>query len=205
MPKKNPPGFCFVGDHPVLDFINTKLSSYDLLKDYPSLLNWLHEAHLLSREEALAYEQRWPQAQTDEAASTAIELRSNLMQLIEKCRNNRPIADTDLNPVNHLLQDRAVADKLALMDNRFIVERRLVIRKPVDLLVPIAEAAADLLSANKLHLVKRCENPKCMHYFYDTSKNGLRRWCSQKTCGNRMRVNAYLQRHRDKQEAADKD
>jgi len=33
--------------------------------------------------------------------------------------------------------------------------------------------------------------------FYDTSKKGTRRWCSMKMCGNRAKVAAWTERHRD--------
>ena len=64
-----------------------------------------------------------------------------------------------------------------------------------EVLAPIAEAAATLLTRKDLSLLRQCENPGCVLYFYDTSKNRARRWCSMDVCGNRMKVAAHYQRH----------
>ncbi|MGA9725656.1 MAG: CGNR zinc finger domain-containing protein [Candidatus Binatus sp.] len=65
---------------------------------------------------------------------------------------------------------------------------RLDLQEPEQLMVPIAQSASDLPCHGDLALVKRCANPACGAFFYDTSKNHTRRWCSTTECGNRMRV-----------------
>ena len=57
-------------------------------------------------------------------------------------------------------------------------------------IMPVVLCYADLA------LVKKCENPVCVLFFYDTSKNHSRRWCSMSVCGNRMKVAAHYQRLR---------
>jgi predicted RNA-binding Zn ribbon-like protein len=79
-------------------------------------------------------------------------------------------------------------------DGWFMRRLRFGLPTPVDLLVPVAEAAADLLCHADLSLVRKCENPACVRYFYDVSKNHARRWCSMAVCGNRMKVAAYHRR-----------
>ena len=70
-------------------------------------------------------------------------------------------------------------------------------REPEQLLWPVAESASDLLCYADLTLVKKCENPACVLFFYDTTKNHSRRWCSMSGCGNRMKVAAHYQRLRE--------
>lgn len=36
--------------------------------------------------------------------------------------------------------------------------------------------------------IRRCAHPDCVLFFYDTSKNGTRRWHSMATCGNRTKA-----------------
>lgn len=43
--------------------------------------------------------------------------------------------------------------------------------------------------------IRQCAHPSCVLYFYDTSKNGTRRWCSMKTCGNRAKAQRFQQSH----------
>jgi predicted RNA-binding Zn ribbon-like protein len=67
---------------------------------------------------------------------------------------------------------------------------------PEQVLVPVAESAAGLLSSGNLALVRKCENPECILFFYDTTKNHGRRWCSMSACGNRAKVAAHYRRTR---------
>ncbi|MFC4126698.1 CGNR zinc finger domain-containing protein [Nocardia rhizosphaerae] len=36
--------------------------------------------------------------------------------------------------------------------------------------------------------IRQCAHPDCVLFFYDTSKNGTRRWHSMATCGNRAKA-----------------
>jgi predicted RNA-binding Zn ribbon-like protein len=59
----------------------------------------------------------------------------------------------------------------------------------------LAGTAADLLCHVDPSLIRRCENPRCILYFYDTTKNHARRWCSMGACGNRAKAVAFYHRH----------
>ena len=42
--------------------------------------------------------------------------------------------------------------------------------------------------------IKHCENPACVLWFFDTTRNGTRRWCSMATCGNRAKAHRHYDR-----------
>ncbi|MDQ0899143.1 MULTISPECIES: ABATE domain-containing protein [unclassified Paenibacillus] len=202
MPKKIAPAFYFIGNHPVLDFINTKIvvdgKPVDLLENFSDVLAWLPKADLLSKEETEEYEQRWGSGGQGEPVVTAARaLRSSLLAMIQKRKEEDKASEEDMEHINSLLTDQVITTRLVRRDNRFASERHVKIHKPIDLLIPIAEAAIVFFSHYDLHLVKKCENPDCVLHFYDNSKNNTRRWCSQKTCGNRMKVAAFLERRRN--------
>ena len=44
--------------------------------------------------------------------------------------------------------------------------------------------------------IRRCDSARCKVVFYDDSRPGLRRWCAPNRCGDRMRAQAYRERHR---------
>lgn len=46
--------------------------------------------------------------------------------------------------------------------------------------------------------IRRCANPVCSLYFLDTSRNGARRWCSMRGCGNRMKAARHYSRERQR-------
>src|ERR687898_229480 len=53
-----------------------------------------------------------------------------------------------------------------------------------------------LLTSPKLGRVKLCAGEGCGWVFLDESRNGSRRWCDSRDCGNRERVRRHLARKR---------
>ena len=65
-------------------------------------------------------------------------------------------------------------------------------------------AAADLLRmlADAPGRIKQCAHEHCVLWFYDSSKNGTRRWHSMTTCGNRAKAARHYAASRGSGEAA---
>lgn len=62
---------------------------------------------------------------------------------------------------------------------------------------PVVTSAIELLTRDDLSRVKQCSGPHgCDWLFYDTSKNGSRRWCSMEGCGSRAKMRRYNARKR---------
>ncbi len=57
----------------------------------------------------------------------------------------------------------------------------------------LALLAAETIEAGEWQKLKQC--PSCGCAFYDTSRNGMRLWCSMATCGNRAKVSRWRDRH----------
>ena len=55
----------------------------------------------------------------------------------------------------------------------------------------ISRSAADLLTSEALTRVRQCSGESCSWLFVDTSRNGMRRWCDMKACGNRAKVQRF--------------
>ncbi|MEE1930090.1 CGNR zinc finger domain-containing protein [Streptomyces sp. TRM 70351] len=64
--------------------------------------------------------------------------------------------------------------------------------------LPAWLAAADYLTLldTAPQRVKGCANPRCVLHYYDTTKNGGRRWCSMAVCGNRAKAASHYARAR---------
>jgi predicted RNA-binding Zn ribbon-like protein len=62
--------------------------------------------------------------------------------------------------------------------------------------LPAWSAAADYLRmlVEAPGRIRSCAHPSCILYFYDTSKNGTRRWHSMTTCGNRAKASRHYAR-----------
>ena len=65
------------------------------------------------------------------------------------------------------------------------------------LMIPIVESAAEALVGGELLRVRRCADGRCPRVFYDSTRNGRRRWCDMATCGNRAKAARFRARERD--------
>jgi predicted RNA-binding Zn ribbon-like protein len=59
------------------------------------------------------------------------------------------------------------------------------------ILQEIVRSAADLLTSEALTRVRQCSGESCSWLFVDDSRNGMRRWCDMKACGNRAKVRRF--------------
>jgi predicted RNA-binding Zn ribbon-like protein len=63
---------------------------------------------------------------------------------------------------------------------------------------PIAKNAVDLLAdGQSLAAMRECASDRCAWLFLDRSRNGTRRWCDMKVCGNRAKSRRHYRRARD--------
>ena len=192
--------FLFVGNHPCLDFINTELivegHRTDLLEEYADVIEWLIRAKLLGANEGKGIAARLGQAAGVGLLSEAKAFRVVLREMAEQIVARKPVPRSVIETINRLLSQRPGYPQLLRTAGR--VERHFYssTQGPSQFLALLAEAASDLLCTKDLSLVKKCRNQACILFFYDTTKNHARQWCSMSICGNRMKVAAHYRRQR---------
>jgi predicted RNA-binding Zn ribbon-like protein len=193
--------FRFVGRYSFLDFINTEANGADggadLLTNDQDFVAWLVLAKLFERNKLKAALKQWRQQKTGVRVwKDALTLRALMRRMVEAIVADRPIPRASIDAINELIGKPSGIMRVVKTPRKF--ERRFdsVLNQPRQLLVPLAESAADLLCRGDLSRLKRCANPNCSAFFYDTSKNRMRRWCSGTECGNRMRVAKFYARSR---------
>lgn len=191
----------FVGNQPSLDFINTEIMEndrrVDRLETPADLLAWLSEAGMLDANGMEQAAREWG----DPAVGAKLleqgrALRTVLREMAESLIEGRGAPVGALTAINSLLRMRQGYEEVVAEEGRFYKQFHFRSTQPEHLLIPIAEEASDLLCNADLSLVKRCENPACILYFYDTTKNHARRWCSMSACGNRHKQAAHYRRVR---------
>lgn len=196
--------FHFVGERLCLDFVNTEAMAeghrVDLLASFDELVEWCAAARAISavqaREMAKA---RSRERAAERTFKKAVELRATLREMAERIASGRSsVSHEALDSINDVLRTRAGDLAIVRTKEGYETEFRARFSEPPDLLVPIAESAAGLLSSGDIALVKKCQNPQCILYFCDTTKNHARRWCSMAACGNRAKVAAHYRRTRAK-------
>jgi len=192
-------GFLFVGNKPILDFLNTKLVLADgpaeLLPDVRALEKWLIASGIAGSVKAKAAIRGW--RDSAEAAAFLVQLvafRERLRESVVRIESGLRLADVFLAEINSLLIQHSLPTVLRRRDGKLVREIFWEPHKPVDLWAPIIDAAADLLAETELSRIRKCES--CIVHFFDTSRKGSRRWCSMNICGNKHKVAAYQRRKR---------
>lgn len=183
----------FIADDLALDFVNSEIGAganrIEFLNDDAQVIEWLRHAGVAGEIAELP-----PPGQRGALLRAALALRENARELLLRRKARRAGDPSALNRVlarggsyQELVWKKAVAPER--------LQHRRVSRQE-DLLVPVAEAIAELLADGDFTLVKKCESPDCTLWFYDRTKSHHRRWCSMAVCGNRMKVAAFRARRR---------
>ncbi len=181
--------FQMLGGHPVLDFLNTIApingKSVDSLKTGRDVLDWIDRAG-------------WPMMEDSRPAlpprlvKTARALRSEIRTLVENRKAGKRLDPKSLNA--YLERSQSFLHLEPGPDRTLISLRNWEQRTAEQVLGPLTEAAAELLAEGDFRLVRRCENPECVLWFYDRTRSHHRRWCNMATCGNREKVAAFRDR-----------
>jgi predicted RNA-binding Zn ribbon-like protein len=195
--------FYFVGERLCLDFVNTQAvdaggDPIDLLGGYDDLVTWAASGQAIDAAQAKELTRAWGGTPAGKRAfDRAVAFRTMLRGMAERIAEGRSIPNAAVDDINEVLRTRGGALELTRTRDGYDTRFRQRIDEPEQLLVPIAESAAELLSSGDLTLVRKCQNPRCILYFYDTTKNHGRRWCSMNACGNRAKVAAHYRRARE--------
>ncbi|HEX6966845.1 MAG TPA: CGNR zinc finger domain-containing protein [Gemmatimonadaceae bacterium] len=184
-----------------MDFVNTD-DAYrgvrtDALCDFNALVRWLEAAQLLDAERATAIRHRARQqpAGATAALADARRIRAALRALAERGAQSADVRHNAVAEINRVLGRSAGMRHLeSRADGSFVRSFVPAGDAFAGLMIAVVESAADALVLGELARVRRCADPRCPRVFYDSTKNGRRRWCDMATCGNR----AKAARHRAK-------
>lgn len=194
--------FLFVGSHPCLDFVNTQMivngESIDVLESFEDLISWLVQAKILTKSQADIAGTELTRNEMTSVLEQAKAFRATLRSLAERIAVRKPIPNSTITTVNQFLSNRLGYPQIIRRKGGFEQRFHSTTTSAQAVLASFAEAASDLLLRTDFTLIKKCGNPACILYFYDTTKNHTRNWCSMRMCGNRMKVAAHYRRSRGK-------
>lgn len=179
-----------ISDHPV-----------DFLTGYADLVRWSSHAGALEQDDAdrLAAAVQSRPTQAAAVFARALELRDAIASVFcGIARSQRP-SERDLARLQQEYAEALAGGRLTPSDNGYAWSWDL---EPDDLRRPlwlIAESAVRLLTEGDLGRIKQCPGARdCGWLFYDTSKNGRRRWCSMEGCGSRVKMRRQYARRRSR-------
>ncbi len=181
--------FLWVGNTPSLDFVNTEIVRngriIDLLGGPDDLPAWLRYAGFDL------------QAQTGGARRLkaglllARQFRTILRQGLDQLVKTRSLPLDVISAINEHLERAHERGKLVKRAQGVELCPYWHIESAADYVAPIATSFARFIADADVSRVRKCKNPACILFFYDTSKSGTRAWCSLDICGNKMRMAAF--------------
>lgn len=200
----DPSKFYLVGNNLAVDFVNTLIrengEAKDLLESREDFLAWAVRAELMELSQAQTLIQGWDgRPKAAQVFKRAVKFREILREMILDATQKREIRLPALEAINQVMKEETGYAEVVRAESGFEKRYHADVSDPGRLLAPIAESAADLLCYGNLDYLKKCENPVCVLYFYDVTKNHGRRWCSMALCGNRAKAAAFYQRRNKKQ------
>lgn len=166
-----------VGEPLALDLLNTRWMSangpQDLLTDVAGLRCWLVANDLGNR------------CGADEKTRAAlVRAREAILRVVTDGSADELNTVLDHGRIRRALTDSGPRDDVEVARSEWL---------------PGWLAADNLLQllAESAGRIKQCAHPHCVLWFYDTSKNGTRRWHSMTTCGNRAKAARHYAAKRD--------
>jgi len=199
-----PSAFVFIAERLWLDFVNTddvrRGIRVDGLRDFDALLRWLEATRMLDGERALGIGRRAHQQPAGAAAALvdARRIRAALRSLAEHGATSEKTRSDVLLEINRVLGRSAGTRRVEGRDDGSFREKFVPVGDAfAGLMIPVVESAAEALVHGELARVRRCADPRCPRVFFDSTRNGRRRWCDMATCGNRAKAARFRAREKD--------
>ena len=196
--------FIKVGNNLSLDFVNTDIvdngQKIDLLEKISDLAMWAAAMNLIDAAEAAKLNKDWrARIDGEKLLTEARGFRQILREMCERLTRGADLTAAQIKTLNDYLRENNDGfARIEKGENGFEKKFAVNYREPAQILRVVAESWADLLCFGNLDFLRKCESATCVLYFYDTTKNHKRRWCSMAGCGNRHKAAAFYERKRAK-------
>jgi predicted RNA-binding Zn ribbon-like protein len=188
----------FVGGNLALDFTNTVHSRgsddpEDDLRGVSDFVEWAGQAGLLRGAEVARLRTAPPE---NTRLGRALALREVLYEIFSRtAKGKKPPAEA-LQKFQNFYQKAMRHTEFRPLADHYRLAWSTTTHPVECALREIARSAAGLLTSQALTRVRQCSGENCSWLFLDTSRNGLRRWCDMKACGNRAKVERFRRRKR---------
>ncbi len=185
-------GAPMVGDHLAMDLLNTQAQGSQSLIEYwnkgEDVLEWLARHGIVPAPGVEA-------ADVQVLLAQARALRGVAFEVIARRKRGESF---DTGGLNAYLDGYMSSPKLLRSEDGGVTLVRISRGGAIaSLLGAVAESVAQLLVDGDFNLVKQCEHPECILWFYDRTKAHKRRWCSMASCGNRYKAAQFRKRSSD--------
>jgi predicted RNA-binding Zn ribbon-like protein len=191
-----------------IDFANTRYwrgsEPIETVHDFSEMVRWCETNAMLGREAAERALQCTEKHGRDAAVifDDAIALRETIYRICFAIADDKTAEARDVAAVNAALDGAPERRVLAHRERAFgwRIDRDAL--SAAGLLAPVLWSAGDLIVSPEVERLRHCLNDQCGWLFMDDSKNGSRRWCSMRSCGNRAKAQRHYLRRKSQVGAA---
>ena len=195
-----PSRFMLVAKNLAIDFANTVVDPRGepagAIRTWHDLVAFMEIAAGMPRDQSARYRE-WAKRDPRDCSATfalALGLRAEVREILGTLAGGAKVGAEWVQSINRILADQAGWRRLAVVKGKWEVTRVTEKESSSELLVPIAESAAQIVSQGAEAHIRKCASPDCVLYFQDPSRR--RRWCSMAICGNRAKVAAHARRQK---------
>lgn len=182
----------FAGGLYSVNFVNTfdhrhNPPEYDFLPDRKTVLEWGRAQGTLPKRGRAASTSAGP------PMARVRKVRSLIFRLLLPFAHSGAPTKSDLSAFNAVFQE--TYGKLKLDSSGGGYRLACPADNPVDrILCEAVRSTADLLLSNRQDRIRECQG--CGWLFFDSTRNGSRRWCTMAICGNRAKARRHYQKVR---------
>jgi predicted RNA-binding Zn ribbon-like protein len=195
-----------LGERLCLDFANTVEAPHapdpvDFLESYRDVVVWTRHVGAIHRDEekALLASAATHTSRAVAVFERALALRGAIQGVFGRIAAGEAPRSRDLDRLQDEYRGLLADARLQVSGSGSKWARD---NRPGDLDAPlwhVADSAIRLLADGDLSRIRECPGAgDCGWLFYDTSKNGRRRWCSMEGCGSRVKMRRRYARERSR-------
>ncbi|HXI38733.1 MAG TPA: CGNR zinc finger domain-containing protein [Bryobacteraceae bacterium] len=192
--------FILVSKNLAVDFANTIVDPHGepagAIRSWPDLIAFLEIAAAMPHDQSRRYRE-WPKRDPRDCSATfalALKLRDEIRAILQASAAGGKIRGECVETINHIFADQAGRKELLISKGSWKLTRVADKGSSSEILLAIAESAAEIVTQGSAANVRKCANADCVLYFQDRAHR--RRWCSMAICGNRAKVAAHARRQK---------
>ncbi|MEX5635938.1 CGNR zinc finger domain-containing protein [Parafrankia sp. FMc2] len=149
--------------------------SFERLRTGEDLGRWFVAADLLTE----------PPTVTEAQLRSARRLREAVYRTARAAIDGGAAGDGDLRLINTHARHAGLAPQLTGLGTQQLHPGRTPVEAA---LATVSRDAVELLGSPDVARIRECASDECALLFFDASRPGRRRWCSDQACGNRARA-----------------
>lgn len=184
-----------------LDFVNTVPDRFDgtdrdNLGNFYDLIYWAKKAKIIDGSTFASLEKMATlhEKKAKDFFLEAVSLRTLIYSIFKPVSSGQKVKSADLEAFNVLVKRYFSFLEIGARKSDFVEQWNFDSSQFYSVTAPIVKSAYELLLSPKLERIKECSN--CGWLFFDTTKNGRRRWCSMEDCGSNVKALEYYYRKR---------